>query len=292
MRCDRVWLCLLVAGCNQLYGLDRTGTATDTDGDGAFDNVDVCPLVADDQADADEDGDGDACDICPLDPDPDQHDEDHDDLGDVCDLCPVQEDFADADDDHDGIGNACDPFTISPSLPSQRLLFDPFVSVAPEWQAKGVPWALAGDRIAPTAALAPGDGLMHTTVVLPAAAHIDIGVRTRDHWRAGDQFGIQLVDAGGVVRASCMVTCIATQTPMCRSRAIVGSVLGFEVTALEQVIVPMRMEINAPAIQTYCFAGGIVASTVDAAPLPGTKIVLIASPNAQIAYIDVVGHGQ
>lgn len=62
-------------------------TLADTDGDGAPDPADVCPLTADAaQADGDGDGVGDACDVCPTIRDRSQSDLDGDGTGDRCDL--------------------------------------------------------------------------------------------------------------------------------------------------------------------------------------------------------------
>ena len=58
----------------------------DTDGDGHFDDVDNCRLLANG----------------------DQHDEDVDAVGDVCDLCPHVANSV-TDTDGDGIGDQCDP---------------------------------------------------------------------------------------------------------------------------------------------------------------------------------------
>lgn len=64
----------------------RSAQAGDTDLDGAPDNVDNCPNLANPtQADADSDGVGNACDNCPSNFNPDQTDSDHDGLGDACD---------------------------------------------------------------------------------------------------------------------------------------------------------------------------------------------------------------
>jgi hypothetical protein len=95
---------------------------TDTDGDGAADVVDNCPLVANpSQADADSDNHGDACDNCGTISNPDQSDQDHDGTGDLCDLdidgdgaaqvadnCPFVANPGQVDADLDSRGDACD----------------------------------------------------------------------------------------------------------------------------------------------------------------------------------------
>ncbi len=101
----------------------------DTDGDGALDLGDNCPLTPNlAQVDADDDGAGDACDDdddgdevldaddnCPLSPadgdepaDPDQTDGDNDGVGDICDNCPAIPNANQSDADVDGTGDVCD----------------------------------------------------------------------------------------------------------------------------------------------------------------------------------------
>jgi hypothetical protein len=57
--------------------------------------------------DTDGDGAGDGCDNCPI-PNPSQSDVDFDSFGDACDNCPVDFNFGQADGDLDLIGDACD----------------------------------------------------------------------------------------------------------------------------------------------------------------------------------------
>jgi hypothetical protein len=74
---------------SNLCGSGGAVGTTDTDGDGATDPCDNCPLEFNvDQADADNDDVGDVCDDCPGDYDPAQTDSDADTIGDVCDPCP------------------------------------------------------------------------------------------------------------------------------------------------------------------------------------------------------------
>lgn len=69
-------------------GLDWTPIVPlpDSDGDGAVDEDDACPLVSDaNQSDADFDGRGDACDVCVERWNPEQGDANGDGYGDLCD---------------------------------------------------------------------------------------------------------------------------------------------------------------------------------------------------------------
>ena len=112
----------------------RVELAPDSDGDGALDASDNCPLVSNpDQTDSDGDGLGDACDTdddndgvpdisdnCPFSANADQADSDGDGLGDACDgdpdgdgvvagdNCPAVPNADQADSDGDGLGDACD----------------------------------------------------------------------------------------------------------------------------------------------------------------------------------------
>src|SRR5688572_9987513 len=64
----RLWIgCVLLIGCNQVWGLDPTTEAApiDRDEDGVEDIEDNCPTIPNDQADDDNDGYGNKCDSCP-----------------------------------------------------------------------------------------------------------------------------------------------------------------------------------------------------------------------------------
>jgi len=83
--------------------------ADDADGDEYADNLDNCPLVANqDQSDVDGDEVGDVCDNAPNDPNPDQSDVDTDGVGDIIDNCSTIPNSNQEDTDGDGQGDACD----------------------------------------------------------------------------------------------------------------------------------------------------------------------------------------
>lgn len=85
------------------FTLDCTRPEPDTDGDGAPDNRDNCPMLSNrDQADANANMIGDACEVAGA------PDEDRDGRPDGADNCPRVWNVNQGDDDHDGTGNACD----------------------------------------------------------------------------------------------------------------------------------------------------------------------------------------
>lgn len=101
--------CQFVANPNQ-ENSDGAGRgdacpASDTDGDGAYDDVDNCPNRPNDQADLDQDRRGDACD----------GDRDGDTVADYMDNCPDVENVEQTDRDGDRVGTACDPEEINGS---------------------------------------------------------------------------------------------------------------------------------------------------------------------------------
>ena len=101
-----------LAGCDQLFDLDRLPDGTGVTGDGA---------VA---------GDGQASDAAPcLD---DGRDEDGDGLADGCDACPTVVQTPE-DDDGDGLPNACDPDL---SMTGDRILFAAMFATSTELTEK------------------------------------------------------------------------------------------------------------------------------------------------------------
>lgn len=73
------------------------------------------------------------------------HDEDDDGFPDACDLCPHLPDEPQADGDGDRVGDACDP---EPTIARQSLIvFDPFVTLEPEWTATDASAYVTGDEL-------------------------------------------------------------------------------------------------------------------------------------------------
>ena len=115
----------IVGGSNRYDGLL---TASDADGDGIANDMDLCPAVFDPirpmdegaQPDFDGDGEGDACDPCPFDATsacrlPTGADADADGIADTADNCPGAFNPGQEDGDGDGTGDACDA---CPSFPN------------------------------------------------------------------------------------------------------------------------------------------------------------------------------
>lgn len=89
--------CLLVCGCDELFGIDKLDVPPQC----------VRPTPGPPMVDDDQDGVLNIDDNCPLASNADQHDEDGDGDGDSCDLCPVGTETRDLD--CDGVGDSCDP---------------------------------------------------------------------------------------------------------------------------------------------------------------------------------------
>ena len=138
-------------------------TATDGDGDGIADAMDLCPSVFDPirplddgaQPDFDLDGLGDACDPCPFDvtsacalPNPD--DRDADGVLDATDNCPGLANPDQADDDSDGRGDACDacPMAANPgTAPCPATIYDIKDGTFPVGQRVAIANAIVTARI-------------------------------------------------------------------------------------------------------------------------------------------------
>jgi hypothetical protein len=164
----RWWLVLVLAACNQVYGLDETigPPPLDSDKDGIADEDDNCVLVANDgQANADDDTFGDVCDPCPMGPqsgiDVDEdgvddscdacamgvnHDEDGDGLLDGCDNCPGVANVDQLDGEGDGIGDACD---LDNSVADERTFFDAFAPPDAQWNTSFSKWVATGEGFTP-----------------------------------------------------------------------------------------------------------------------------------------------
>ena len=197
-----------VAACNEVFELTPTISVdpiADVDDDGALDDVDNCPTLANDQSNDDGDPFGNACDRCPSIASATTHDEDGDLVGDECDVCPAFEDLA-IDTDGDGVGDTCDPNPQNTTTADRRLVFEPFVEMPVGWEPGAVVWSVADDSIAPDVDLAPTDAGMKTSITTGAghwATSTVFIARTR--WQPGERFG--LVATGPGQTFSCVVTC-------------------------------------------------------------------------------------
>lgn len=279
---------LLVAGCNQLLGLDEADVIpADIDHDGVADQRDNCPRTANtDQSDGDGDGFGDACDGCPTLATATNHDEDGDGYGDHCDACPAVADFGD-DADHDGIGDACDPS----SSPGIRRIFDPFV-VVPDWPHDGV-WVSSGDAIGPTIPItAQQRGLQLRDIEVQAPVQINVGLSALAPWREGDAVTI-------VLRSVSDDTPVALCTMQCDSQCGLGGGMpstaspAYLVTAAPAVAFQMAVDLTPNPLAGYqlavtCAIGATSALWIYVGDSTSTYVELIASPNLQLGFVELL----
>ena len=278
---SRLLVLYVLAGCNQLLGLDQTYTAAqDIDGDHVLDVDDNCPAVANpDQADRDRDGVGDACDGCVEQAGGPMHDEDGDRRWDGCDVCPSIADFQ-ADADGDGVGDVCENFA-----PSTRLLFDGFGELSDEWIADA-PWQLVGDSVAPVQPLALRDlGLEHRDLMLTEPLwSIRAGYAAKERWQSGDRFGIVLRDQSGGEVASCMITCATT----CSVLAAVPDVPSYAAPVEAMPLARLTFFVVPGYSGIACGVEGSPPSYVAlTAPIGGTP-TFVATPAIHLAYVDIV----
>jgi hypothetical protein len=124
--------CLPMPDAQDLFDAPRGDPGVDTDGDGVFDDVDNCIMVAN----------------------VDQHDEDNDGYGDVCDNCPTVANTSQADvlevnagAAADGVGDACDPRPTG-SGDSIRY-FETFEgsTLSSDWTIVFGTWTVGGDAV-------------------------------------------------------------------------------------------------------------------------------------------------
>jgi hypothetical protein len=203
MRVLALGVCVLLAACNSVFGLEETVSVDaafiDFDGDGVTDATDNCPTTANpDQADGDTDGFGDACDFCPTVASAANHDEDGDLVGDACDWCPGIEDFND-DVDADGVGDICDP---NNTVANGRPAFETFETLPSAWQPTGIGWSSLDDATAPMATLPDTDGgLANTTLVTSVPFTAAIGYESDAPWSPMlEKAGIEATVNGHTIR--------------------------------------------------------------------------------------------
>lgn len=277
-----VWL---LAGCNQVLGLEATTVPPpDEDRDGVADVDDGCPTVPDpDQADGDRDGFGDACDRCPAVPTERNHDEDGDRRGDECDLCPIAPDFGE-DFDGDGVGDLCELATTP--VPTRLAWFDPFVELGAAVRTTGVAWVSADDAIAPVATPPSDDpGLLVEDLEVTAALfRISVGAISARPWTSGDQVGIGLSDGDGPI-ATCRIACT---TAGCRLALYVRAGFTGDVPIAPQPLIGLRLAQLADS-RVACFTDGAVVSGTST-PLVG-RVVLHGSPALPLSYLGVWTEG-
>lgn len=206
----RVFVLVLVLGCNQVYGLDATREKPpdppDPDGDSVYGD-DNCPFVANsEQEDSDDDGVGNACDLCPDNFGPTNHDEDGDLRGDLCDRCPSTPDFDDDTVDNDGVPNACDAQI---GIRSQQMIFDSFETFdEARWQPLGGAWHSLGDSIAMIEPPQVDDQGLRSDVELDGFFWtVHVGIFAPRQYRDGDGVGIRMIDGTGKLVVRCGIEC-------------------------------------------------------------------------------------
>lgn len=273
-----------LSACNQVFGLEDTVSIPllDTDNDGVPDDTDNCPAVpnSDQAAVRDTDAFGDACDLCPEIATTYNHDEDGDHIGDECDVCPGIAGFQ-TDPHGDGVGDACRPR--ASTLHATRQLFDAFEILDPRWRADTIAWADTGDAIAPTVALPATDrGLALEGIVLaPPAWRVTANFSSLRPWSDGDRFGIGLVDATGALVGSALVSCTGSQ---CIGRTAAGTNMGagFFVQVEQSYTMTLDLDPTTPGPTLYMYVSGVSVNVDVVTP------VLFATPDIQVAYVDVV----
>lgn len=285
------WACaaLLLVGCNALYDLHDTtvfdARLPDFDGDGVPDELDNCPELANpDQRDSDGDGLGDLCDRCPSVAGTSNHDEDNDAIGDLCDDCPGTAGYQN-DTDHDGVGDSC---ALAGNVRLHRVLFDPFITLDPRWQAGTTPWVALGDSVAPSEVPDPDEpGLHDPTLVLHGSAwNLLVGFVSEKPWQYGPTFGIRLRSLDHSIFATVTIGC-----PLAIACQLAFQVGGGRADTMYVAIVPrldVSVSYDSGRLQVSIF--GVTLSSVPGVP----EVVpeLIATPDIQIGYVDVIEMAQ
>jgi hypothetical protein len=288
----RAAVIVLVAGCNQILGIERTEPidpieTTDADGDGVPDADDNCPLVPNaDQLDSDGDTRGDACDSCdacvPCDRGPD-HDEDGDKVPDGCDNCPALANAGQSNRDADDVGDACDPHPDGPA--ERRLLFDGFGVLSDDWLQGGAPWVVGADLVGPKPGSVPTlFSLREQPRITGGAWVIEVGLAapTSEY------------SSGVSVRSSQGFSCAIRHLPAGTWQLSLNSSTGPAFAATFGSTV--RLRLSAGAVLTGQQTLGCSAVGGDSLTLPNIVVMYPLAPQLetpvtgpQFAYIDVIG---
>ena len=299
MRAALVLLAML-AGCNQVLGLDTTRAATPTadfDGDGIPNVDDNCPTVPNpDQADADGDQLGDACDPCPLGPesgiDADRdgiddacdacprgpnHDEDGDGIFDACDDCPAVADPDQANADGDDLGDACD---LDSTSVQHRGYFDGFGVLTDAWTSL-FPWQIVNDAIEPVPLDSPS--LLVRTLWNPDGSYTDLDhiEITVDATSAplGAGVGVALADVPGTLDRLCEL--VSTTGGW----ELEGGNTNAPITTLPE---PAVLRVRLTSTTFICeLAGGPSVMEPDGGAGP-YSVQLVTNVIAPFAYVDVI----
>jgi hypothetical protein len=287
-------LALCVAGCNAVFDIRDTApveTVRDTDGDGLLDNIDNCidvPNVG--QEESDGDALGDACDRCPGVLGDSDHDEDGDQRPDACDDCPGLDDFDDSDGDGDGVGDACD----FDSHLTERLRFDPFVTLDETWQGSGL-WEVSSDdsleSLEPVAADARGRSRPDLSVSSTEWS-VRLGVLSSQSWVGPDRAGIVMVGPTSAV-TSCTIECRDRDSGCMLSLVIDGvSVREAQLQPRPSVALRLEMKLANPGTDLRAFTCETAEHlTVTANLIPGELAWtpgVLAGQTMRVSYVDIV----
>jgi hypothetical protein len=280
---------LVVAACNQVFGIDRTRfVEVDDDHDGIPDIIDNCVGIYN----------------------PTQSDKDHDGVGDACDNCPLVANPSQTDVDLDMIGDACDP---EPEVGLDcLLLFDSFHDKATFDQH----WAIISDPGG-----TPDVQPMDDKVILHSADKYGIGIASKD--LSSLPFAVQalaqvpqLAD-GGIATASnaapdlmsgfvCGVDFRSTTLAMFPDGAIQAAAAG--VTPVEESLssahvdpeLLVRLYYHALASLSgatlrcrvdYGVAIGLAEATLSTIPTSGAPGVFVQNTTAELDGIAIYGTG-
>lgn len=299
MRAALVTLAML-AGCNQVLGLDATRAAkptADFDGDGVANVDDNCPTVPNpDQADADADQLGDACDPCPLGPesgiDADgdgiddacdacprgpNHDEDGDGIFDACDDCPAVGDADQANADGDDLGDACD---LDNTTAQHRGYFDGFGVLTDAWTSL-FPWQIVNDAVEPAPIDTPSP--LDRTLWNPDGSyndldHIELSVDATSA-PTGAGVGLAIAEVTGTVDRFCEVVSTVS------GWALEGGNADAPITTLPEPAV-LRVRVTATDFTCELVGGPSVTEPhVSAGPY---SVQLVTNAIVPFAYVDVI----
>ena len=279
------------AGCNPLYGLDKTKLEDvdaqviivdrDTDEDGVVDAIDNCadlynPL----QENADDDELGDVCDPCPT---GSNHNEDGDAILDGCDNCPQIANDDQANADGDDLGDVCDP---NAAKQHRRRRFDGFGTLSTDWVPGAQVWVVDSDSVGTFASVSTYDlGLWNRYVDLAAPdwyleAHVQLMPELDEY------AGITGRDSNGLQIHFCFILYQSTTGGPVWQVSVSG---GGPAQPFTPVNSGATIRLYRESGMVKCSANGVVMTVVGPTLVPLLHPGLLASGQwARYDYIDAV----